>query len=125
MRTSACSCAVFWGLLGCVWAQEPKIPAAPLPNELIGRWLEKTLRQEGDLVGYNVYCFDRQSEFLVLSLVRNEKTQTWEPTKKLYGKERHPITGYVEATTAGHIEFPGRCLRDGGAADRNALQDKR
>jgi hypothetical protein len=105
MRTSACSRLVFLFASAFAFAQEPKIPENGPPPELVGRWLEKTPRQSGDLVGYNVYCFGRQSEFLVMSLVRNEKTQTWEPTRKLYGKERHAITGYVAATSADTLNF--------------------
>ncbi|MGZ4983264.1 MAG: hypothetical protein ACXV9Q_04135 [Chthoniobacterales bacterium] len=106
MRTSACSYAfIFFAAARLAFSQEARIPEQPPPPELVGRWLEKTPRQSGDLVGYNVYCFGRQSEFLVLSMVRNDKTQKWEPTKRLYRKEHRAISGYLEATSPNTLVF--------------------
>jgi hypothetical protein len=88
-----------------VFAQEPKPPETAPPPELVGRWLEKTSLRKGDLVGYNVYCFSRKSEFLVLTRVRNEKTQRWVETTRLYGKARNSLVGYFEATGTDSLRF--------------------
>jgi hypothetical protein len=72
---------------------------------LVGRWLEKTPRHEGDLVGYNVYCFSRQSGFLVVSKVRDEKTNEWVATTKLYPKSRRAIAGYFETISSDSLVF--------------------
>lgn len=107
MRTLAsklCAAAVIFAARVAI-AQEAKVPEASPPPELVGRWIEKSSAHKGELVGYNIYAFSRQAEFLVISRVRNEKTQRWTENKLLYRKERHSLLGYFEATGPGTLRF--------------------
>ena len=107
MKTSAFSLALGALLAAAISlrAQEPTIPEGPPPDELVGRWLEKTATRKGDLTGYNLYVFSRKSEFSIITLALNEKTKKWVNPAKLYPKNRPALSGYFEVKKPDQLTF--------------------